>query len=72
MRRTIASRMVQAAQSIPHFYLSMDVTLDALLALREQERENDASGQRGAVHGRDVYASTSHRAATRWRLTVTR
>ena len=36
MRRTIASRMVQAAQSIPHFYLSMDVTLDALLALREQ------------------------------------
>ncbi len=29
MRRTIASRMVQAAQSIPHFYLSMDVTLDA-------------------------------------------
>ncbi len=42
MRRTIASRMVQAAQSIPHFYLSMDVTLDALLALREQA--NAAAG----------------------------
>jgi pyruvate dehydrogenase E2 component (dihydrolipoamide acetyltransferase) len=44
MRRTIASRMVQAAQAIPHFYLSMDVTLDALLALREQANTAAASG----------------------------
>src|SRR5262249_26172667 len=35
MRRTVAARMVQAAQTIPHFYLSMDLVLDRLLALRE-------------------------------------
>jgi pyruvate dehydrogenase E2 component (dihydrolipoamide acetyltransferase) len=45
MRRTIASRMVQAAQSIPHFYLSMDVTLDALLALREQANAAAGNGK---------------------------
>jgi pyruvate dehydrogenase E2 component (dihydrolipoamide acetyltransferase) len=36
MRRAIAARMAQAAQTIPHFYLSMDVTLDRLLALRDE------------------------------------
>jgi pyruvate dehydrogenase E2 component (dihydrolipoamide acetyltransferase) len=36
MRRTIAARLVQSKQTIPHFYLSMDVDLDALLTAREQ------------------------------------
>jgi len=36
MRRAIATRMTQAAQTIPHFTLSMDVTLDRLLALRDE------------------------------------
>lgn len=35
MRRTIARRLVEASQTIPHFYLSVDCELDALLALRE-------------------------------------
>jgi pyruvate dehydrogenase E2 component (dihydrolipoamide acetyltransferase) len=35
MRRTIAARLTQAA-TIPHFYLSMDLTVDRLLALREE------------------------------------
>jgi pyruvate dehydrogenase E2 component (dihydrolipoamide acetyltransferase) len=35
MRRTIARRLVEAKQTIPHFYLTMDCELDALLALRE-------------------------------------
>jgi pyruvate dehydrogenase E2 component (dihydrolipoamide acetyltransferase) len=34
MRRTIARRLAAAKQEIPHFYLSMDVELDALLKLR--------------------------------------
>jgi pyruvate dehydrogenase E2 component (dihydrolipoamide acetyltransferase) len=34
MRRTIAARLTEAKQTIPHFYLTMDVDLDALLALR--------------------------------------
>jgi pyruvate dehydrogenase E2 component (dihydrolipoamide acetyltransferase) len=36
MRRTVAARMVQATQTIPHFHLSMDIGLDRLLALREE------------------------------------
>ena len=36
MRKTIARRLVEAKQTIPHFYLTTDCELDALLALREQ------------------------------------
>ncbi len=36
MRKTIARRLSEAKQTIPHFYLSADCELDALLALREQ------------------------------------
>src|SRR6478752_8531720 len=36
MRSTIARRLVEAKQTIPHFYLVADVTVDALLKLREE------------------------------------
>ncbi|MER9840096.1 pyruvate dehydrogenase complex dihydrolipoamide acetyltransferase [Mesorhizobium australicum] len=36
MRRTIARRLVEAKTTIPHFYLTLDCELDALLALRTQ------------------------------------
>ena len=36
MRRTIARRLVEAKQTIPHFYLTVDCDIDALLKLREQ------------------------------------
>ncbi|MCX8253527.1 Dihydrolipoyllysine-residue acetyltransferase component of pyruvate dehydrogenase complex [Beijerinckiaceae bacterium RH AL1] len=36
MRKTIARRLVEAKQTIPHFYLTVDCQLDALLALRGQ------------------------------------
>ena len=36
MRRTIAARLTEAKQTIPHFYLRRDVRLDALMAFREQ------------------------------------
>jgi pyruvate dehydrogenase E2 component (dihydrolipoamide acetyltransferase) len=35
MRRTIAARLTEAKQTIPHFYLRRDVRLDALMAFRE-------------------------------------
>src|SRR5215469_10532060 len=35
MRTTIASRLVQAKQTIPHFYLTADVEIGRLLTLRE-------------------------------------
>jgi pyruvate dehydrogenase E2 component (dihydrolipoamide acetyltransferase) len=34
MRRTIARRMVESKTTVPHFYLTMDCNLDALLKLR--------------------------------------
>ncbi len=36
MRKTIATRLVQAKQTIPHFYLTADVEISALLKLREE------------------------------------
>ena len=45
MRRTIARRLTEAKQTIPHFYLSVDVRLDELLALR---RELNARGEASA------------------------
>ncbi|TBW39037.1 pyruvate dehydrogenase complex dihydrolipoamide acetyltransferase [Siculibacillus lacustris] len=36
MRKTIAKRLMESKLTVPHFYLSLDVDLDPLLALREQ------------------------------------
>ncbi|MCK0139013.1 pyruvate dehydrogenase complex dihydrolipoamide acetyltransferase [Aliiroseovarius sp. F47248L] len=36
MRKTIAARLSEAKQTIPHFYLRRDIKLDALLAFRSQ------------------------------------
>jgi pyruvate dehydrogenase E2 component (dihydrolipoamide acetyltransferase) len=36
MRRSIATRLVQAKQTIPHFYLTADMEIGRLLALREE------------------------------------
>lgn len=37
MRRTIARRLTEAKQTIPHFYLRVDLAVDALLEKRERE-----------------------------------
>jgi pyruvate dehydrogenase E2 component (dihydrolipoamide acetyltransferase) len=39
MRRTIATRLVQAKQTIPHFYLTADMEIGRLLALRGEANE---------------------------------
>jgi pyruvate dehydrogenase E2 component (dihydrolipoamide acetyltransferase) len=36
MRKTIAARLVQAKQTIPHFYLTTDIDIGRLIALREE------------------------------------
>ena len=36
VRKVIARRLSEAKQTIPHFYVSMDVEIDALLKLREE------------------------------------
>jgi pyruvate dehydrogenase E2 component (dihydrolipoamide acetyltransferase) len=44
MRRTIASRLTQSKQTVPHFYLTADVALDRLLALRAEVNAAAAEG----------------------------
>ena len=51
MRRTIAARLTEAKQTIPHFYLRRDVRLDALLAARK--------GINAAVESRGVKLSVN-------------
>jgi pyruvate dehydrogenase E2 component (dihydrolipoamide acetyltransferase) len=36
MRKTIAARLTEAKQSVPHFYLRRDIKLDALMKFRSQ------------------------------------
>jgi len=36
VRRTIARRLVESKQTVPHFYLSADVTVESLLDFRKQ------------------------------------
>ena len=36
MRKTIARRLTEAKQTVPHFYLTVDIELDALLKLRSE------------------------------------
>ncbi|MBV9078896.1 MAG: pyruvate dehydrogenase complex dihydrolipoamide acetyltransferase [Methylobacteriaceae bacterium] len=36
MRKTVAKRLTESKQTVPHFYLTLDVELDELMRLREQ------------------------------------
>lgn len=44
MRKTIARRLTQSKQTVPHFYLTIDVDAEDLNALREQINAELASG----------------------------
>jgi pyruvate dehydrogenase E2 component (dihydrolipoamide acetyltransferase) len=47
MRRTIAARLSEAAQTIPHFYLSADVTIDRLIDVRAEANATAGKGADG-------------------------
>ncbi len=47
MRKVIATRLLEASQSIPAFYLSIDVHIDRLLALREEINRSAPVDQNG-------------------------
>ncbi len=49
MRRTIAARLTEAKQTIPHFYLTTDVDMDRLNALREEANAGALPGADGAA-----------------------
>ena len=42
MRRAIARRLSESKQTVPHFYLTVDCRMDALLALRAQANQAGA------------------------------
>jgi pyruvate dehydrogenase E2 component (dihydrolipoamide acetyltransferase) len=46
MRKAIASSLVQSKQTIPHFYLTADIDVEALLELRGRMNERLAEGQK--------------------------
>ena len=50
MRKVIARRLTEAKQTIPHFYLSMDCALDALLKLRQELNARDGADYRLSVN----------------------
>jgi pyruvate dehydrogenase E2 component (dihydrolipoyllysine-residue acetyltransferase) len=47
MRRTIAARLTQAAQTIPHFYLTVDADISRLIAMREDANNAAPKDQDG-------------------------
>jgi pyruvate dehydrogenase E2 component (dihydrolipoamide acetyltransferase) len=47
MRRTIAARLTQAVQTIPHFHLTADIAVDRLLTLREEANAAAPKGKDG-------------------------
>ncbi|MEM1371896.1 MAG: pyruvate dehydrogenase complex dihydrolipoamide acetyltransferase [Pseudomonadota bacterium] len=51
MRKTIAARLTEAKQTIPHFYLRREIRLDALLAFRSQlNKQLEARGVKLSVN----------------------
>lgn len=54
MRKTIARRLLESKQTVPHFYLSIDVDADPLTALREQINADLAAAASGAEAAQKV------------------
>ena len=50
MRRTIARRLTESKQTVPHFYLTVDVELDTLLEARKQINANAPDGVKISVN----------------------
>ena len=52
MRKVIAKRLTESKQTVPHFYLNLDIELDRLLDVRKQL--NDAAEHAAKKQGKDV------------------
>lgn len=49
MRKAIARRLTESKTTVPHFYVSIDVEMDALLALRKQINQDPLPGGQKAT-----------------------
>jgi len=47
MRKVVAARLTESKQTIPHFYLTLDCRIDALMAAREQINATAPKGKDG-------------------------
>ena len=57
MRRTIAARLTESKQQAPHFYLTVDCEIDALLAARKSMNEMAGEGVKISVNDMIVRAA---------------
>jgi pyruvate dehydrogenase E2 component (dihydrolipoamide acetyltransferase) len=57
MRKTIARRLSESKQTVPHFYLTVDIELDALMALRKQLNDRDGANYKLSVNDFIIKAS---------------
>lgn len=62
MRATIARRLVQSKQQIPHFYLSVDCRMDAMMAARAALNRSAESGANSNANN-SANSSTNNNAA---------
>lgn len=53
MRKVIARRLLESKQQVPHFYLTVEVELDALMEIRAQL--NDAAVKKAGKEGKPAY-----------------
>ena len=49
MRKVIARRLLESKQTVPHFYLSQNIEIDALLKLRAELNAKSAEGRAGRL-----------------------
>lgn len=57
MRKTIARRLTQAKQTVPHFYLTVDVNAASLVALRERINAELSEGAKGDADAKPLKLS---------------
>merc|ERR1740124_2056412 len=57
MRKTIAKRLTESKQNIPHYYLSVDVIMDEVMALRQQLNESSDGSYKLSVNDFIIKAS---------------
>lgn len=63
MRRTIARRLTESKRNVPHFYLSTDCRMDALITLRREINSGRADDARISVNDLVVKAAAAALAA---------
>lgn len=63
MRRTIARRLTESKQSVPHFYLSADCQMDALIELRREINSGRPADARISINDLVVKAAAAALAA---------